>query len=70
MPQLTPRQRRVLEYLLAGKQNKEIAGELNVGEQTVKNEMRDVLGYFGIRHTRELFPIIDRVKQEVYELRT
>ena len=67
---LTPRQKRVLVYLMAGKQNKEIAGELKVKEQTVKNEMRDVLGYFGITHTRELFPIIDQVKQALSEMRT
>ncbi len=66
---LTPLQRRILEHLLAGKQNKEIACELKVAVQTVKNEMRDVLGYFGITRTRELLPIIDRVKQALGEIR-
>jgi DNA-binding NarL/FixJ family response regulator len=65
MPQLTPRQRQILEHLLTGKQNKEIARELKLAVQTVKNEMRDVLGSFGITRTRELFPIVDRVKQEL-----
>ena len=69
MPQLTQIQRQILEHLLAGKPNKEIARELKLAVQTVKNEMRDILGYFGIRRTRELFPIIDRVKQELGEIR-
>jgi DNA-binding CsgD family transcriptional regulator len=68
MPQLTPIQRQILEHLLAGKPNKEIARELKIALQTVKNEMRYVLGYFGIRRTRQLLPIIDRVKQELGEI--
>lgn len=64
MPQLTPIQRQILEHLLAGKPNKEIARELKLAVQTVKNEMRDVLSYFGITRTRQLLPIIDRVKLE------
>ena len=69
MPKLTPIQRQILEHLLAGKPNKEIARELKIALQTVKNEMRYVLGYFGIRRTRQLLPIIDRVKQELGEIR-
>lgn len=69
IPQLTPVQRQILEHLLAGKPNKEIARELKLAVQTVKNEMRYVLGYFGIRRTRQLLPIIDRVKQELGEIR-
>ena len=67
---LTTRQRQILEHLLAGRQNKEIARELKVAVQTVKNEMRDVLGYFGITRTRELLPIIDHVKHALGEMRT
>jgi DNA-binding CsgD family transcriptional regulator len=68
MQSLTLRQRNVLEHLLAGKQNKEIAFELNLAEQTVKNDVRDLFAYFGIKRTRELLPIIDRVKQEVHRI--
>jgi DNA-binding CsgD family transcriptional regulator len=68
MQSLTLRQRNVLEHLLAGKQNKEIAFELNLAEQTVKNDVRDLFAYFGIKRTRELLPIIDRVKQEVHRV--
>jgi DNA-binding CsgD family transcriptional regulator len=68
MQSLTLRQRKVLEHLLAGKQNKEIAFELDLAEQTVKNDLRDLFAYFGIKRTRELLPIIDRVKQEVLRI--
>ena len=33
---LTPREREVLEYVVAGKLNKQIAGDLGTAEQTVK----------------------------------
>jgi len=62
--QLTVMQREILKHLLAGKQNKQIAVEFNVPEQTVKNGIRCVYAYFGITHTRELLPIIDRARQE------
>jgi DNA-binding CsgD family transcriptional regulator len=63
-PSLSARQRCILEYLLAGKQNKEIGVLLKVSEQVVKNDLHEVFTYFGIHHTRELFPIMDRVRQE------
>jgi len=67
MPQLNPTQRQILEHLLAGKLNKEIAFEMKLSVQTVKNEMRDVFRYFDISRTRQLLPIIDQVKQELSE---
>ena len=67
MPQLNSTQRQILEHLLAGKLNKEIAFEMKLSVQTVKNEMRDVFSYFGISRTRQLLPIIDQVKQELSE---
>lgn len=61
---LTALQKEILKQLLAGKQNKQIAAELNLPEQTVKNLMRRVYAYFGVTHTRELLPIIDRARKE------
>jgi DNA-binding CsgD family transcriptional regulator len=61
---LTLTQREILKQLLTGKQNKQIAAELNLPEQTVKNGIRRVYAYFGITHIRELLPIIDRAWQE------
>jgi FixJ family two-component response regulator len=36
LARLTPREREVMEHIIAGKQNKEIAAELGTGEQTIK----------------------------------
>lgn len=64
-PSLSHRQRQVLEQLLAGKPNKEIGYALDVSEQTVKNEVQVIYAHFGINRTRQLLPIIDRVRQEI-----
>jgi DNA-binding NarL/FixJ family response regulator len=61
---LTTTQREILKQLLAGMQNKQIAAELNLPEQTVKNGIRRVYTYLGITHTRELLPIVERARQE------
>jgi DNA-binding NarL/FixJ family response regulator len=45
---LTPRQRAVLELLLEGKSNKEIARALNLGEGTVKIHMAALFRTFGV----------------------
>jgi DNA-binding NarL/FixJ family response regulator len=45
---LTPRQRKVLELLMQGKSNKEIARNLNLGEGTVKVHMAALFRVFGV----------------------
>jgi DNA-binding NarL/FixJ family response regulator len=45
---LTQRQREVLELLLEGKSNKEIARRLNLGEGTVKIHMAALFRTFGV----------------------
>jgi DNA-binding NarL/FixJ family response regulator len=45
---LTPRQREVLELLLEGRSNKEIARALNLGEGTVKIHMAALFRTFGV----------------------
>jgi DNA-binding NarL/FixJ family response regulator len=45
---LTPRQREVLELLMEGKSNKEIARTLNLGEGTVKIHMAALFRAFGV----------------------
>ena len=42
-PELTGRERQVLELLAAGKANKEIAFSLKISENTVKNHLRNIL---------------------------
>ena len=45
---LTPREFEVLEHIVLGKSNKEIAAELNVSEATVKTHINSLLGKLGV----------------------
>jgi two-component system NarL family response regulator len=45
---LTPREFDVLEQIVRGKSNKEIASELNVSEATVKTHINSLLGKLGV----------------------
>jgi DNA-binding NarL/FixJ family response regulator len=47
---LTPRQRDVLELLVQGKPNKEIASALQLGEGTVKIHVAAIFRYFGVNN--------------------
>jgi DNA-binding CsgD family transcriptional regulator len=46
---LRPRERQVLESLLDGRTNREIAQELNLGEETVKTHLRSLYRKLGAR---------------------
>ena len=46
--ELTPREMDVLEQIVAGKSNKEIADELGVSEATVKTHINSLLGKLGV----------------------
>jgi DNA-binding NarL/FixJ family response regulator len=47
---LTAREREVLELLVAGRTNKEIAGALDIAENTVKNHLKSILGKLHLRN--------------------
>lgn len=64
---LTPRQKQILNLILAGKVNKEIAQELNIGYQAVKNQVAAAYRFFGISSVNQLFPIQDRVRAAISE---
>lgn len=64
---LTRRQKQILNLILAGKVNKEIAAVLNLEYQTVKNQVSAAYRVLGISTTNELFPILDRVRAEIAE---
>ena len=51
---LSPAERRVIALLVAGRTNKEIAAELDVVEQTVKNTLTSVYRKVGVRNRTEL----------------
>jgi DNA-binding NarL/FixJ family response regulator len=52
--QLTPRQVEILDWLLAGKSNKEIAQLSHLSEGTVKNHVSTLLLQFGMRSRAQL----------------
>ena len=51
---LTPRQQQILRALLTGSTNREIAGQLDLREQTVKNQLSAIYGKLGVRNRLEL----------------
>ena len=51
---LTPRQRSVLECVLRGRSNKEVARELDIAEGTVKIHLAALFVHFGARNRTEL----------------
>lgn len=52
--QLTPRQQEILQWVLEGKANKEIAQLANLSEGTVKNHVSTILLLFGMRSRAQL----------------
>ena len=57
---LTPREREVLEYVIAGKLNKQIAGELGTVEQTVKIHRAHVMQKMKVQSVAELVRLTQR----------
>jgi two-component system, NarL family, nitrate/nitrite response regulator NarL len=51
---LTPRERDVVRGVIAGRTNREIASELDLGEQTVKNLLSTVYQKCHVRNRLEL----------------
>src|SRR6266550_4167415 len=57
---LTPREREVLEYVVAGKLNKQIAGDLGTVEQTVKIHRARVMQKMRVQSVAELVRLTQR----------
>jgi FixJ family two-component response regulator len=57
---LTPREREVLEYVITGKLNKQIAGDLGTVEQTVKVHRARVMQKMRVRSVAELVRLTQR----------
>ena len=57
---LTPREREVLEYVVTGKLNKQIAGDLGTVEQTVKVHRARVMQKMRVRSVAELVRLTGR----------
>jgi FixJ family two-component response regulator len=57
---LTPREREVLEYVVAGKLNKEIAGNLGTVEQTIKIHRAHLMQKMRVRSVADLVRLTER----------
>ena len=57
---LTPREREVLEYVVAGKLNKQIAGDLGTVEQTVEVHRAQVMQKMRVHSVAELVRLTER----------
>jgi len=57
---LTPREREVLEYVVAGKLNKQIAGNLGTVEQTIKVHRAHVMQKMRVQSVAELVRLTER----------
>jgi FixJ family two-component response regulator len=57
---LTPREREVLELVIAGRLNKQIAGELGTVEQTIKVHRSRVMEKMQVQSVAELVRVVER----------
>lgn len=58
MSRLTPREHQVLEMVVAGQLNKQIAGDLGVAEKTVKVHRARVMTKLGVRTIADLVRVV------------
>ena len=58
---LTPRERQVLDGVVAGRLNKQIAGELGIVEKTIKVHRAHVMEKMGVRSLAELARLAERL---------
>jgi FixJ family two-component response regulator len=58
---LTPREREVLQYVVAGQLNKQIAADLGTVEKTVKVHRSRVMEKMGVRSLADLVRIVERI---------
>jgi len=57
---LTPRELEIVKYLPTGLLNKQIAGELNIAEQTVKIHRRNICDKLGVKSVPEIIRITEK----------
>jgi FixJ family two-component response regulator len=61
--QLTAREREVLDLIVAGKLNKQIAGDLGIAERTVKAQRAQVMAKLGATNAAELGSIAAQLRE-------
>jgi FixJ family two-component response regulator len=62
---LTPREREVLDLVVAGKMNKQIAAQLGTAEQTVKQHRGRVMRKLEVDSVAELIRVVERASGHV-----
>ena len=60
MDSLTPREHQILTLLITGMLNKQIAGELNIAEHTVKLHRHSICEKLGVKSVPEIIRIADK----------
>jgi len=58
---LTPREREVLDHVITGKMNKQIAADLGTGEQNIKVHRGRLMRKMGVRSVAELVRVAERL---------
>ena len=61
LAQLTPREYEVMQHVIAGKLNKEIAADLGTGEQNVKIHRGRMMKKMGVESVAELVRVAERL---------
>ncbi|WP_205698623.1 response regulator transcription factor [Conexibacter sp. SYSU D00693] len=64
MPELSQRQREVLDLLASGRRNDEIANELLLSPNTVKFHVRAIFSRLGVRNRAEAAEVLARLERE------
>lgn len=59
---LTPREREIFDLVVAGRLNKQIAGQLGIAERTVKADRAQVLAKLGVGSAAELGALAERLR--------
>ena len=59
---LTPREREVLDHVVTGQLNKQIAGDLGTVEHTIKIHRARVMAKLRVKSVADLVRLVERVK--------
>jgi two-component system, NarL family, nitrate/nitrite response regulator NarL len=66
---LTPREKEIVEVLVLGYSNKEIASRFGISPQTVKNHLARLFEKFGVSSRLELAMRVVRIERDEVERR-
>ena len=64
LAKLTPRETEVLNQVVAGLRNKQIAYDLGITERTTKVHRTSIMGKLGVRHMAQLVRMVGKVRRE------